>query len=80
MEVVLAALRQKPIDEKMMKQKVDRFQAITSYCEQEYLPDVVEGYAWLVAANRHMPLREMLAHEKLVKYAAADVGPFVKSF
>lgn len=65
----MALLRQKPIDEKMMKSKVDRFQSITSYSEQEYLPDVVEGYSWLVIANRHLPLREMLAHEKLVKYS-----------
>jgi hypothetical protein len=54
---VTAALRLKPIDEKMMKSKVDRFQSITSYSEQEYLPDVVEGYAWLVLANHHLQLR-----------------------
>jgi hypothetical protein len=51
-----------------MRSKIDKIECISAFNEHDYLPDVVELYAWTVIANRHMDFRDMLASEKLQKY------------
>lgn len=75
----LAALKDKPLDEKMMRGKIDKIECISTFNEHEYLPEVVELYAWTAIANHHLDFREMLASEKLQKYLCVDSGPSARS-
>ena len=69
--MVLKNIGENKIDQKLMKLKLDRFYMISSYNEQEYLPDVVEVYGWIKIAN-DVPLSTILVNERAEKFFLED--------